>query len=86
MGMGSGAKARGGMEVGSSGSRSWEEVLWEENVLRKKWFISMAKSFHESVLVHEGPDPLIKLYLYLLRNLGEQRARCWRVSYDRASV
>lgn len=84
VGMGSGAKARGGVTVGTSSSRSWEEVLWEEDILDKKWF--MAEYFHKSILIHEGPDPLIKPYLCLLRNLGEEQTRRWRVRYDGASI
>lgn len=85
VGMGLGVKVRGHVRVGTSGSRSWEEVLWEEDILHKKWFMPMAKYFCKSILIHEGPDPLIKLYLCLLRNLSEQQTRCWRVRYSSAT-
>lgn len=46
----------------------------------------MAKDIHKSILVHEGLDKLMKLYLCLLRNLSEQQTRHCRVRFDSASI
>jgi len=71
------------VRVVTGGSRSQEGLLWEEDIPP---LISVAKSFHKSILIHKGPGPLVELYLYLLRKLGEQRARRRRAGCDSVSV